>query len=168
MAAVNGQAAGAGFSLALACDLRLAGERAAFNFAYGGTRCLHRRRGELAAAARGRPCPGPRAAVGPACHPALPGTAGRVGQRGSYRMCSAGRCCAHPIWRAPDLARTSAPPDRRRETPDSAFGRNHVQRSPGAATRRVRGRFCPGRPAINGRGWGINDEEITIRTTPLR
>lgn len=35
IAAVNGQAAGAGFSLSLACDLRLVEPRTRFNFAYG-------------------------------------------------------------------------------------------------------------------------------------
>jgi enoyl-CoA hydratase/carnithine racemase len=35
IAAVNGQAAGAGFSLALSCDLRLVDEKVRFNFAYG-------------------------------------------------------------------------------------------------------------------------------------
>lgn len=35
VAAVNGQAAGAGFSLALACDLRIIEQKTRFNFAYG-------------------------------------------------------------------------------------------------------------------------------------
>ncbi len=35
IAAVNGQAAGAGFSLSLACDIRLVEPRTRFNFAYG-------------------------------------------------------------------------------------------------------------------------------------
>lgn len=35
IAAVNGQAAGAGFSIALACDLRVVSHRTKFNFAYG-------------------------------------------------------------------------------------------------------------------------------------
>ena len=69
VAAVNGVAAGAGASLAFACDFRVLADSAGFNLAFSRHRALLRHRVLVDAAEAGRPGQGARAAVLPAHHP---------------------------------------------------------------------------------------------------